>query len=670
MSKLRNTTQYIVISATILGIGWIIISKVISKEEPISSLEIALSIAKDNRVELEKVLTYYQQNSADSLKYKAACFLIENMPYHSYIYGKQIEEYKAYYAWLKDSHGKTPEYVVDSVKQTFGPIERLERKFDLLEIDSTYLCNNIEWAFKVWCEQPWGKNISFDMFCEYLLPYRIGDEPLTYWREIYYNKYNSILDSLRMSDSLDKEDPVVAANYLIDRLPDKSQYHTSVVPYPFGNIGPEYVHYMSGTCRERTDFGAYILRALGIPCTIDFLPVCSRVNAGHFWLTCWNKDGEDYKTEFPGNFVLTRKEWWYWWEDASKIYRRTYSLNRELYSEMSQLTTDLYPFWRVPHFVDVSYTYARHYKEILQIPSSKIYSKNVEGKIAYLCMSNRDKWIPVDWTKYDAKNMCFKDIRKGSIMRVAVYEKGELTFVTDPFYIDKKTNDLYFYSCSEEKQDVVLFAKYTLDEENIFRDRMISGIFEGSNQADFLNCDTLYVIQRKPFRLNTSVQCWSNKKYRYVRYKGQDWTHCNIAEIALYSSNDTIPLNGYVIGTPGCFQKDGSHEYTNVFDGKTWTSFDYIENSGGWVGIDFGEPRCIDRIVYTPRNRDNYIRPGDTFELFYCDDTWKSAGVQRACSDSLVYKGVPRNALLLLCNHTQGVQERIFAYENGSQIWK
>ena len=68
-------------------------------------------MAKNNRTELEKVLYFYQKNLADSLKYKAACFLIENMPYHSYTDGEQLEKYKKYYAWLKDSHGKTPESI-------------------------------------------------------------------------------------------------------------------------------------------------------------------------------------------------------------------------------------------------------------------------------------------------------------------------------------------------------------------------------------------------------------------------------------------------------------------------------------------------------------------------------------------------------------------------------
>jgi len=187
-------------------------------------LEVALQAAGGNKKELQKVLHYYKKNPADSLKYKAACFLIENMPFYTYSSGEQLENYKSYYAWLKKSRGQTAKQVAVSVKKIYGPLGESEKKHDMREVDSAYLCNNIEWAFKVWREQPWGKNVSFETFCEYILPYRIEDETLEYWREMYYEKYNSLLDSLRMSDVLDKEDPIVAAKYLRDRLYEKIPY--------------------------------------------------------------------------------------------------------------------------------------------------------------------------------------------------------------------------------------------------------------------------------------------------------------------------------------------------------------------------------------------------------------------------------------------------------------
>ena len=367
-----------------------IIAKIVSKEEPISSLEVALQFAGNSRIELEKVLCYYKKNSYDSLKYKAVCFLIENMPFYAYSDGEQLENYKSYYACLKKSP-KTPQQVADSVKEVYGSMKELDKKRDIIEIDSAYLCYNIDWAFKVWQEQPWGKNISFETFCEYLLPYRIGDEPLSYWREMYYEKYNSLLDSLRMSDSLDIEDPVVAANYLIGKLPDKWCYYTSVTPFPFGHIGPEHVQYLSGTCRELTDFAVYLFRALGIPCAIDFVPVRSYINAGHFWLTSWNKDGEEYMTDFPQKLRPVRKNWWYRWDDSSKVYRYTFSVNRDLYEQMAKYGEEVYPFWRLPKFADVTHEYGYNFKKDLVIPLEKQYKTKRSGKIAYLCVSDRDR---------------------------------------------------------------------------------------------------------------------------------------------------------------------------------------------------------------------------------------------------------------------------------------
>ena len=60
-------------------------------------IEAVLQQAGGNRVELEKVLKYYEKPPADSLKLRAAEFLIVNMP------GK----YSAYY----DAHQKPGVYI-------------------------------------------------------------------------------------------------------------------------------------------------------------------------------------------------------------------------------------------------------------------------------------------------------------------------------------------------------------------------------------------------------------------------------------------------------------------------------------------------------------------------------------------------------------------------------
>lgn len=649
-------------------------SKQENRSVTIPALEIALEQAGSNRVELEKVLSRYKSIPADSLKYKAACFLIENMPYYTYYKGKLLDQYLTYYNLLLQSNGKKikPEILADSIINMYGTfsLDSLEHYKDVETVDSAYLCDNIEWSFKVWKEQPWGKTVSFADFCEYILPYRIGDETLASWRKEVYQKYNPLLDSLRASTLLDIEDPIVAARCIIDSIRKGETFFTTTVPATLPRVGYEVAQLKTGSCRELTDYVIYVCRALGIPCAIDFMPIRGDENDSHQWVAFTDKYGTIYYHEFPNGVSEVRKDA-FCEAPKIKVYRNTFSLNRIMESEMQKLDTIVVPLFEDPHIVDMTFPYTKNFKKKLEIPASALYKGKPRSRIAYLCASKRMDWEPVAWTEFDGRHLVFTDIQKGSVMRVATYELGRLRFWTDPFEVNT-SNEFQFFTPSDSVRDVTLFAKYSLRADKRFCERMVGGTFEGSNEPDFRQKEVLYIIEREPERLQTVVYPRSTKSYRYVRYIGPKDSHCNIAEAAFYVSGDTVAAKGKVMGTPGCYQKDGSHEYTNVFDGNLTTSFDYLEPTGGWAGLDLGTPKHIDKIVYTPRNHDNYICPYNTYELLYCNTKgkWKSLGKQISEADSLAYKNVPCNALLLLCNYTRGVQERIFLYEGGQQIWK
>ena len=58
-----------------------------------TEVERALRYAANNRGELEKVLTHYSQDEADSLKLRAACYLIKHMPHHTSYPAEPYAEY-------------------------------------------------------------------------------------------------------------------------------------------------------------------------------------------------------------------------------------------------------------------------------------------------------------------------------------------------------------------------------------------------------------------------------------------------------------------------------------------------------------------------------------------------------------------------------------------------
>ncbi|MFR3187668.1 MAG: hypothetical protein ACLTOV_06615 [Phocaeicola sp.] len=70
-------------------IGLVVLFLVSSCSPRNDRLEFALASAGTNKEELVKVLRHYE---GDSLKYRAACFLIENMPYHGYSEGRASGE--------------------------------------------------------------------------------------------------------------------------------------------------------------------------------------------------------------------------------------------------------------------------------------------------------------------------------------------------------------------------------------------------------------------------------------------------------------------------------------------------------------------------------------------------------------------------------------------------
>jgi hypothetical protein len=148
-----------------------------------------LSLAGDNRTELEQVLAHYK-NRGERKKYRAACYLIDNMKYHG-SYGKieyldnRIDSLarEADAAYYSDVKGLSHEEILsDDVKRkidiagkeycrnlgdlTYDSVKYSNRFHrDCKEIDARFLIEHIDHAFEMWETSPYAVNLSFDEFC-------------------------------------------------------------------------------------------------------------------------------------------------------------------------------------------------------------------------------------------------------------------------------------------------------------------------------------------------------------------------------------------------------------------------------------------------------------------------------------------------------------------------
>lgn len=100
-----------------------------------------------------------------------------------------------------------------------------------------------------------------------------------------------------------------------------------------------------------------------------------------------------------------------------------------------------------------------------------------------------------------------------------------------------------------------------------------------------------------------------------------------MGEIAFYKSSDeTTPLQGKIIGYP-LTQGKPSSDYRRAMDGDPYTYYICGEQGRGWVGLDLGKPSTIGKVYYTPRNRQSFIKQGNTYELYWWENGfWHSAG--------------------------------------------
>ncbi|MCD8262613.1 MAG: hypothetical protein LUD15_15015 [Bacteroides sp.] len=131
-------------------------------------------------------------------------------------------------------------------------------------------------------------------------------------------------------------------------------------------------------------------------------------------------------------------------------------------------------------------------------------------------------------------------------------------------------------------------------------------------------------------------------------------------------------LSGKVIGNYRPDDMDAMETMKRAFDEQVLSACKTSrEQKDAWVGVYLGRVISLSKLVYLPRNDDNFTKEGERYELFYWDKEWESLGQQVGSRELqyLEYKNVPENALLLLRNLSKGKEERIFTWEDGKQVW-
>jgi hypothetical protein len=687
MKNIITTTLIIVLLAGSIYFTW----NRYSKHHPPYSPEInaVLFLAGDNRAELEKVLTCYSRDPNDSLKLRAAEFLIANMPgKYSLEYDAPFENVAAVYLrW--DGLGDK-----EDVEKAFKLGDQTIRE-DVKHITGEYLINNIELAFKMWMEQPWGKNVPFDVFCEEILPYRVANEPLENWRERILASFAKLNRTFREQPEMTAVEACFKVNSELPRL-------------KLSNRLPKMSYSMilttsRGMCDEMTALATFTMRALGIPVTQECTPKWPHRNVGHTWNSVYDSAGRRFS--FMGTEANPGVTHHGSRIPRSKAYRLTYARQ---YNIDESNNNNIPPALRNPFMKEVTDEYLEIFAESLgrderdsinHIPKTRksivhdsLYKRGIgvvldslpykyrgkgvkiperykpQGTVqyAYLATIGENRWNITGWGKRYEDTVHFGVIGRNILHLPVYYVENRQTAVNYPFTVTDDDRVHFFIP------DTAVHRQFTVScifpSADKYKERMVTGVFEGANRSDFSDAKVLHTVRKSSGEHFTTITVANSASYRYIRYISAKNSHCHVAEIMFYNDKNE-KLDGQTSGTPGSYL-DSPMTFDKAFDGDISTFYDAKYLNDSWMGLDLGKPQTIGKIRYLPRNEGNGIYEGHIYELFYWNENSWNMLERQTAADNILQFQLPVNTLLHLKNVTTGKLGKWFVInKNGEQEW-
>jgi len=632
-------------------------------------LEEALRIAGENSEEIEKVLAHYRQNPSDSLKYRAAVFLIENMPGHfSY---KDTALLKRYYdaidtAFINNKHLGVDETasLLESVSSKFSNKD-MTYVYDIHSITANFLIDDIERSFAIWEKSEWCTHVKFKDFCEYILPYKVAElQPLDDWKKYMENEHKGKIDTLHFCSLY--ENSAYFACLTVNQLL-KDSLRPRIIPegkikiITFAN--PKSLLEMTiGRCDEYSVLTLLVMRAKGIPVMIDHTPQWPFRSMGHTWNVVLHNTGKNVvfagANTNPGEPHKVEHK-------MAKVFRKTYAINRDIGSLIaSEKQVPLH--FRSLFNKDVTEEYLD--TEDLEIT---LKVKNPGCRYAYLAVFNNREWIPIQYGRISGKKVRFEKMGRDIVYLPVYYKDNMVIPAADPFILTERGNIRTLNIDTVNTQTLVVNRKYPYFQHvyNVGH-RVLGGKIQASNHVGFDPCFTLHTInefgvEAREIRLDSIKEA-----YRYWRYYSPDSAYCNMADLYFFPSEAKSPVIGKIIGTAGSIIPDGAHTIEACFDNNPLTYFDAPTPSGSWVGMDFGVPVAMDKIFYVPRGDGNCVTLEHRYLLLYWKDgAWIRTDERTATDIKLIYENLPSNTLYWLRDLTEGIEERIFTYENRKQVW-
>ncbi len=680
---MNNKTKLIITLAAVAAIATILLVR-------------HASHSTDEAVRRRAVMTYYHTVRCSAERREAARYLLDNMPYH-YGYGVTVRDSKEVDRWAEETtatlRGLLDEYGLyhvpgDSVRALRDirradslAMQRIDKEvqseftpaMDGSQVTAAFLIRHINHAFKVWRTSKFAKNLTFDEFKEYILPYKAFNGYSFLESE---DTYARLFDGMIALDSIhNTRDCIQAYNYVMRTLRDltgSKQCHGRKGLY-------DLFFYRAHACDDLASYACCILRSLGVPIAVEHAVGYRSFTGMHYFCSLYDDATGEWYTYNPETYDPTI----YWSEEENlNIYRNTYGAQPGtpyfLHAEGEHVPDELYN----PCMVDVT----SHVKPThsITLPVDTLYGAN----LAYLATFNRampDALLHATWGVIDkeAGTVTFEHAMPRVLYFPVCYQGRRMKVLGAPFYLDNEGNISYLPHVDmerDEQEAVTLTRKYPR-KKNMIRaaEELVGGVFTGTNDWSMKQADTLYRITEAPEPVFAEYKFAHPKAYQIYRFDASPRSgksHIAMLEWvtpAKYGYENTLPASRVHILTASDTLLCADTTVVKILDEpieKMQRKAEYDGNMTtapspyGRITFWLKQPQVVTAVRFAPLHADNGIKAGNRYELLYWDGAWRSLGTAVARYEYLHFDSVPAHRLYWLRNLTEGKEEQPFIIDS------
>jgi len=373
-----------------------------------------LAKAGSNRGEIERFLARYD-GSADPQKRDAARWLVANMDGHGYTV-----------TGLATADGKPLPFdaldhkTLADAKKAYGAIERehpgcdfrrMRFDSDLEHASADFLSTHLDQAFDAWRTMPWAKSIKYEVFREFILPYRGSNEPLSLWRAPAFERLvmqrleNARQDDVRKVGERIRETvhPWVGFSDLFYLHPTDQSYE-------------EMTARKQGRCEDITNMISFGMRSVATLCASDYTPWWAASDNNHAWEVVLDSDGQ-------GRAGLAGR--------AAKVYRKTFAHQPDSLAAVKR-DDEAVPKWLSgSHYIDVTAQY-QHTSDV----TVQLADVPAGARFAYIAVFNGGAWRPIHWGRIDHGRATFTAMGRNICYLPMLHVAGRDEPAGPPFVLD------------------------------------------------------------------------------------------------------------------------------------------------------------------------------------------------------------------------------------------